>query len=164
MDTHTHTHTHTHTLSLPQQKGMLCTFPLIACFKRRLIVENYTLCIFFCAPPPSFFFSFLCVCTYAYMSRDQPFSMYFNVYFWLYVLACMQCKYRVPLLSMCLIKICACVRACACVCVCPSVLDCSEDFQWDQCLSTVPLLSWAHSLLTPKSCIKTVSVCVHVCM
>lgn len=78
---HKHGHTHTHTLSLPQHEGMLCTFPLIACFKRRLIVENYTLCIFFCAPPLSFFSFPLClhICMCTYMSRDQMYSMCLNM-------------------------------------------------------------------------------------
>lgn len=50
-------HTHTYTLSLSQQKGMLRTFHLIACFKRRLIAENYTLCISPVFPPtPCLFF------------------------------------------------------------------------------------------------------------
>lgn len=81
-------HTHTYTLSLSQQKGMLRTFHLIACFKRRLIAENYTLCISPVFPPTPCLF-FLCVCTYAYMSNDQMYSMWPNMYFWLCVTASM---------------------------------------------------------------------------
>lgn len=65
----THTDTHTCWVSF-QSRGMLCTFPLIACFKQRLIVENYTLCIFFWAPPHLFLF-LLCVYRYGNMSMDE---------------------------------------------------------------------------------------------
>lgn len=61
----THTHTREHALSLPQHKGMFCTFPLIACFKPRLIVENYSLCLLCCTPPLSPFsivFSYFPLC------------------------------------------------------------------------------------------------------
>lgn len=68
LHTHTHVHPHTHrnartrVHTVVHLKGdALCTFTLIACFKQRLIVENYTLYVFFCAPSLSFFFSYLCL-------------------------------------------------------------------------------------------------------
>lgn len=84
----TQTQRHTHTPSHPQHKGMLCTFPLIACFKQRLIVENYTLCFPSLLPPQTFSSFSLClhiICVEGSNVQFQPKC----VYFWLCVCACM---------------------------------------------------------------------------
>lgn len=115
--TWTHTHAHTHWLSLPQHKGMLCTFPLIACFKQRLIVENYTLCIFLLAPPLSLsFFLFLCVCIYAYMSMEQCAPSCTYMYNWFCACRCLCfAKTTSSALHELHISLCKCIKPCVTV-------------------------------------------------
>lgn len=83
-----HTHTHIHTESVPA-KGDAPHIPPNCLFQAEADCGKLYPLHFPCVPPHPLPFFFLCVCTYAYMSNNQMYSMWPNMYSWLCVTASM---------------------------------------------------------------------------